>query len=148
MPRRRICVGLALVLSLILSFAFGKMSTRSAATEPTESTLFNGKTTIVHYLEGSNNQRVALVEQVQVRKIGERFFLTGKAVGNDDPDNPIIGHTGWLPVENILAMCEANSTDDARNVIHYVNKSDNQSQNNSPFVKDLKLPSYLGTQEK
>ena len=149
MARRRFCVGLALALSLVFAFAFGKMTTRSAATAPTEGTLFNGKIAIVHYMDGPNNPSLALVEQVQVRKIGERFFLTGRAIDNGDPDNTTKGHIGFLPVDGILAMCEANSTDDVKKIIHQGhNKTVNQAQNDSPPNKDLQLPSYLGLQDK
>lgn len=104
---------------------------------------------IIDYIEGSHNERSALVEQVQVQKIGDRFFLTGRAVKYGDPDNPVIGHIGWLPVESIVAICEANSADYAKKIIyHSDNKTVNRPQNDSPPDKDLQLPSYLGLQDK
>lgn len=55
-----------------------------------------------------------LMEEPQVRRLGERTFLVGRHAGNGTENNPFEGAIGWVPIEKVITLLEFDTVEAAR----------------------------------
>lgn len=108
MQNRRICLALAFALCLSLGFTFVLMKTSTAAPAPTENAHFKGKVVMVNL----KSKQTFYLEQVQIRKLGERYFVVGKGSDVNEAYCWGMGKLIWSPVEDIELFIEYESRED------------------------------------
>jgi hypothetical protein len=124
MKSRRFSLSIAFALPLSLVFAFvlsllmktstpALAQTDTATIAPTQNAHFEGKILFLNYVDSSRPSSVAM-EQVQVHKLGDRYFLMGKAVDEGDPGNWAAGHTFGVPMNSITKLCQMDSVEELR----------------------------------
>ncbi len=122
MKSQRFSVSIAFAFSLFLVFVFilswlmrtstcALAQTETAAPAPTPNAAFNGKIVVVNFVQGSNLINAAL-EQVQVHKLCDRYFLVGKGVDVEGQNNLVKGHMTWIPVNSVTAWSEMDSVEE------------------------------------
>lgn len=102
MKNRRISLALAFVLCLSLGLTFVLMKSSTAAPAPTEKSPFKGK--LVYITVAS--QHSILLEHVHVRKLGDDYFLVGKANKEGLPSNWIKDRMEWIPLKQVELVAE------------------------------------------
>lgn len=110
MHDRSIAPAMAFVfcLSLLFAFVLSSLSKSStAAPAPTENLPFKGKLVYVNL----TSQNAILLEHVQVRKLGEDYFLVGKANKEGLPGSWIKDRMEWIPMKQIELIVEFESVE-------------------------------------
>jgi hypothetical protein len=120
MKNRRFSISIAFALSLFLVFIFvlsSLMKTSTPALAQTDTAIlaltpnapFKGKVVVINFARESNpNCRIPL-EQVEVHKLGDRYFLTGK-LSNDVPPFKK-GEVSWVPLHSVTYLAEVDSVE-------------------------------------
>jgi hypothetical protein len=85
----------------------------TAAPASTPNAHFEGKILLVIYVDSSTPSSVSM-EQVQVHKLGDRYFLMGNVVDEGDPSNWAAGHIFWVPMNSIIKMSQWGSVEEMR----------------------------------
>jgi hypothetical protein len=72
---------------------------------------FAGKVLMVYT---RNPARGAVLQDVRVKQLGDRFFLVGKTAPRDDRPSGWTGRTLWVPVDQVSEIFEFPSVEAAR----------------------------------
>lgn len=69
-------------------------------------TAFHSKYLVIY--SRTKPEHGATLEKVELRKLGDRSYLVGKGINDNDPQNWYRGMTLWYPMEDIGTMIEMN----------------------------------------
>lgn len=108
-----ICVPLNSVTSIVEldSVEITRDASKASQTD-TQSVLFKGKIAIVQFLRISKEHGSRL-EPVQVQKIGDRSFLVGKLLDDDN----LKGRMTWVPLDKVTSILEMDSVEKKRDAV-------------------------------
>jgi hypothetical protein len=126
MNSRRFSLAFAFALSLSLVFAFvlsSLMKTGTAAPAPAENSPFKGKAVMITL----PSQHSLILENPELRKLGDRLCLVGKGSNECLPGKWTNGQTEWVPMSQVEAIIEFGSVEELKKVYE-----DYQKKNPAP----------------
>jgi hypothetical protein len=104
---------LAVAFTLLLIFGYGVTSTPTTGTDapaPADDAPFKGR--VLGVMTDSHSSFP--LENVQVRKMGDRSFLVGKGVDLGNPANWTKGRNLWLPMSHVVCIVEFGSVEEMK----------------------------------
>jgi hypothetical protein len=108
-------LAVALGLGFVLPSRFGSAAPAPKPQVPAEAD-FKGK--VLSISTDYQDKSGAILEEVRIRKIGERSFLVGKGVDDGRPETAIYkGRTMWISVEHVVQIAEFDSVDDVKKLV-------------------------------
>ncbi|HKB41319.1 MAG TPA: hypothetical protein VKD72_33145 [Gemmataceae bacterium] len=68
----------------------------------------------------------AVLGDVSLRQLGNRTFIKGKVMTRDGSESPWTSATQWIAIDEVVAMFEFNSVEDARKADQASNKNEDK----------------------
>jgi hypothetical protein len=117
--RSLLSVSFALVVAVVLWFGLpSRPSSAAPAPKPTVPGEADFKGKVLNVSTDYPDKTGAVLEQVRIRKIGERSFLVGKGVDDGRPESASYkGLTLWISVDHIVQIAEFESVDEAKKMM-------------------------------
>jgi hypothetical protein len=121
-------IGVAVLALVILAVAVaprlvgGNKPTASPAVEQD----FGDKVLLLYGRKGPQASDVgsAYFEKVQLRRLGDRYFFTGRSPGTDKPGDPFKGVITWTPLSDVVQIHEFDNLDAAVKAFEAVKKEE------------------------
>jgi hypothetical protein len=115
---KRLAAGIVIALSLglallLLSPAWMTGATRAPKPADTDETDFKGKVIVIRFNFFISVDPLAL-EGAKVRKLGDKYFLTGKVVAVPEGKDAFQDRTVWHALNEINQIIECDSADQAK----------------------------------
>lgn len=110
MKSRRFSIAVVFALAMILITGYWLapiVKTGAAAPVSAEDNPYKGKILLV----SMDTQHSIVLEQVQVKKVGDSTFLVGKGGDEGHPGNWTKDHIAWVPTHHIDMILEFGSTE-------------------------------------
>jgi len=112
--RRKTLIAVVAILGL-LGLGSGLLPASGAKDPAPAAPDFTGKVVIVSYSRGDQASS-AVLEKVQLKRLGERAFLVGVGVDEWSPDRWARGATIWVPVDSVTTLMEVADVEQAKKV--------------------------------
>jgi hypothetical protein len=115
--KRSSCAALLLALLVVASISWlgGSARNSQAAPAPPTEADFAGKIVFILTDQPYGDRAGAILEQVQLRKIGGRSFLVGKGVDGGQPSaHAYKGQIVWFSVDHIVQIVEFANMDELK----------------------------------
>lgn len=117
-PRFSLVVAFASSLTLLFAFVLSSLRTGTAAPTPANNDSFQGKLVMCLLLD----QHTVSLENAQIRKLADGYYVVGKGVEDGSVHNFTKGHITWLPMNRIELIIEFGSKEEIKKAWERYNK--------------------------